>query len=73
VVVAHVRSGVDDFAEGEAIARGVYGRLQRAAATGYTYILAQTAEPLYLGADERGLHRWSTAFTCGIKRGAIGL
>lgn len=57
-----VRSKVEEFAAGEALARGVRDKLHLVALAGYIDTAAQESEPNYLGVDGRGLHRWSVNF-----------
>lgn len=57
-----VRSKVDSFGPGEALARGVRDKLHLVVIAGYIDVLCQESEPNYLGVDERGLHRWSVNF-----------
>lgn len=54
-----VRSQVDDFHTGQATAVGLLAKAHLGVIAGYTNVLAQETEPNYLGADERGTHRWS--------------
>lgn len=57
-----VRSKVDNFGDGELLARGIRHKLHLVVIAGYTDVMAQETEPNYLGIDERQLHRWSMNF-----------
>lgn len=57
-----VRSKVEQFAAGEALARGCRDKLHLVVLAGYIDVLAQESEPNYLGVDDRGTHRWSLNF-----------
>lgn len=54
-----VRSQVNAFAEGEALARALHAKAHTHAPAGYTYCLASESEPLYLGTDEENAHRFT--------------
>lgn len=51
-----VRSNLDDFSGGEALARGCYAKLFLVVISGYLWCRPVSAEVDYLGMDERGLH-----------------
>lgn len=64
-----VRSKVESYAAGVALARGIRDKLHLGTVgtpgTGlqhYIDVLAQESEPNYLGVDDRGLHRWTLNF-----------
>lgn len=63
-----VRSQLDDFAGGEALARGAFAKLHLVELAGYIDVRAQESAPTYLGADERRLHRWSMNFAMRFKQ-----
>ncbi len=54
-----VRSQVDHYDEGRALARACLRKLHLATISGYTDVMAQETEPNYLGPDERQVERWS--------------
>lgn len=58
-VQVKVRSQVDDQITGQAIAVALSQKAHLATIAGYVQCLVQEAVPNYLGADERGLCRWS--------------
>lgn len=57
-----VRSKLDNFGDGEALARGILQKLHLVVLDGYTDVMAQETEPNYLGEDERRIHRWTMNF-----------
>lgn len=64
MVQVRVRSGVDDYAGGEALSRAVLHAIHhRAVARSiggyYTDVTVQQSEPLYIGHDNDRCHRWS--------------
>lgn len=63
-----VRGTVDAFATGEAVARAVYRKLHLSKPAGYISVLAVEADPVYLGPDEDGAHRWSMNFEVRLTR-----
>lgn len=54
-----IRSQVDDYAGGRALARACLRKLHLAVISGYTDVMAQETEPNYLGPDERQVERFS--------------
>jgi lysophospholipase L1-like esterase len=51
-----VRSPIDAFQRGEALARALHARLHVNAPPGYTYALASESDPVYLGTTDGGSH-----------------
>lgn len=54
-----VRSTLDAFNTGEALAHACARRLMFATLTGYVSCKVLSSQPDYLGSDERGVHGWS--------------
>lgn len=57
-VLVQVRSKIDAYSHGEAVARALLARMHRATMTGFVSCLARDAEPVYQGLDEEGHHRF---------------
>lgn len=58
-VQVRVRSEVNEFGNGQTLARGVWTALQRVVVTGYMSITVRESEPVYLGEDATNHHEWS--------------
>jgi len=54
------RSNPREFATGQTLARSVRDAVHHAPISGYTDAAVAETEPLYLGEDEDGRHRWSS-------------
>lgn len=63
-----VRSPVNAFATGEALARALQARAHLATPPGYTYVIATESDPMYLGTDDDGAHRFSFNLDVGHRR-----
>lgn len=64
-VQIRVRSGQEDYAGGDTLARSVIAALSFNPPTspaGYKDVRALQPQPIYLRKDEQGLHEWSTNF-----------
>ena len=58
-VQVRVRSDVDGFSVGHALARSAWSALQRATLAGYMAATCRESEPVYLGMDATEHHEWS--------------
>lgn len=63
-----VRSQVDSYSQGEAVARAVLRRCHLAELAGYVSCVVRDAEPIYQGLDENGHHRFVFSVDLTIKR-----
>jgi hypothetical protein len=63
-----VRSALNEFARGEALARALHARMHLNTPAGYTYCLAGESDPLYLGTDDDGAHRFVFNLDVGHRR-----
>jgi hypothetical protein len=54
-----VRSRIDSYSQGEAVARATLRRLHLAALPAYVACVCRDAEPIYQGLDENGHHRFA--------------
>lgn len=63
-----VRSPLDGFQQGEALARALHARAHLNAPPGYTYALAAESDPVYLGTTDAGSHLFSFNLTVGHRR-----
>lgn len=63
-----VRSQVDAYSQGEAVARALVRRCHLADLAGYVSCLVRDAEPVYQGLDENGHHRFVFSVELTIKR-----
>lgn len=63
-----VRSDVNAYGLGVALARALHARAHLNTPAGYTFCKAGEAEPAYLGTDEEGAHRWAFNFDLGARR-----
>jgi hypothetical protein len=59
-----VRSNPNDYSGGDTLARQVRAALHHASVPGYLDLRAMQSEPIYLGEDEAGSHRWSINVEC---------
>ena len=57
-----VRDALQSFSNGQTMARAVLAALHGATITGYTYCLAGSSEPDYLGLNDSGQPRWGLTF-----------
>lgn len=67
-VTVRVRSRVDAYSQGEAVARACLRRCHRAGLAGYVSCLVRDAEPVYQGLDENGHHGFVFSVDVTIKR-----
>lgn len=63
-----VRSSVDEFSRGEALARALHARAHLHEPTGVTSLMAVESDPLYLGIDDAAAHRFSFNLDVGHRR-----
>lgn len=63
-----VRSQVDAYSQGEAVARALVRRCHLADLAGYVSCVVRDAEPVYQGLDENGHHRFVFSVDLTIKR-----
>lgn len=64
-----IRSGINGFAEGEALARALHVRAHaKDLGASYTFCLAAESDPLYLGTDDDNAHRWAFNVDVGHRR-----
>jgi hypothetical protein len=54
-----VRSPLDDFLTGQALAVALLAKAHLSTIAGYTSVLVQESEPNYLGEEVRGTHKWT--------------
>lgn len=67
-VAVRVRSRIDAYSQGEAVARACLRRCHRAELSGYVSCLVRDAEPVYQGLDENGHHGFVFSVDVVIKR-----
>lgn len=67
-VTVRVRSRIDSYSQGEALARACLRRCHLAPLAGYVSCLARDAEPVYQGLDENGHHAFVFTLDVTIKR-----
>lgn len=67
-VTVRVRSKIEAYSQGEAVARAVLRRCQKATLSGYVSCLVRDAEPVYGGLDENGHHGFAFTVDVAIKR-----
>lgn len=63
-----VRSGIDGFQSGEALARALHARAHLNTPPGYTYALAAESDPVYLGTTDAGAHLHAFNLSVGHRR-----
>lgn len=67
-VTVRVRSRIDSYSQGEAVARACLRRVHLASLAGYVSCLVRDAEPVYQGLDENGHHGFVFTVDVTIKR-----
>lgn len=63
-----VRSALGLFGQGEALARALHAKAHLATVAGLTFIHAGESDPVYLGSDDEGAHRWAFNLDVGHRR-----
>lgn len=63
-----VRSPIDAFQQGEALARALHARIHANAPPGYTYALGTESDPVYLGTTDAGSHLFVFNVDVGHRR-----
>lgn len=63
-----VRSPVDQFQQGEALARALHARAHLNTPPGYTFALASESDPVYLGPTDAGSHLFTFNLDVGARR-----
>lgn len=70
-VQVKVRSRVDAFQAGEALARALWLKAHAATVAGYVSCMAVEADPLYLGINDHGYHLHAFNIDMGRRRGPL--